>query len=183
MNIDISLVKGVGKQTKQKLNMLNIYNTQDLINTCPKRYLNYEVLDRLDLTNHNTNVTIQGVIASSVNVSRYTKTKVVRFNLLFNNKLIGIIAFNQPYLARSLKENETVFVSGKYDYYKNEIVLSKLSTKKSIDEIKPVYNLLDIYDSNITKIMKNLFVNKQYNIKETLDKTLIDKYNYTFFER
>lgn len=177
MEQEIQFIKGVGSKTKSILNENKIFTTNDLLLNYPSKYLFFTEYQTLSLINHNEIVSVFIKVNSPLEINEFSKTKVIKFNALFNDKEIKITAFNQLYLSNIIKENETIFITGKYNYYKNEIILNKVLNYDNFSEIKAVYNIDGISDYNISKIVENIFETKAYKINEKLPEKIIYKYS------
>lgn len=177
MALKIEKIKGVGPKTKIVLNELNIFTTNDLLLNLPKRYEYFTFYENLDFRNHNEVVAINVEVNSNLVINNYTNTKVIKFEVIFNNKTLEVVTFNQPYLINVIKPNDLLYIVGKYDYNKNQIALNKFSKNNSFSEIKPIYNIESINDVNLTKIIKNIINNKKFELKENLPQKIIEKYN------
>ena len=74
---ELSNVKGIGKITEQKLNKLNIFSIEDLINYYPFRY---DVLKKTSLNNEK--VVVVGSIESNITVNYFKNINRLKFKLL-----------------------------------------------------------------------------------------------------
>lgn len=170
-------IKGVGKKTLKIFNTYNIFKTNDLLNYYPIKYDIFNKTKELNKLDHNQEITIYTQIVSNIEVLKYSKVKLSKFKVLHNKSLINVVAFNQIYLNNIYKENDFIYLNGTYNYYKNEIIVKKIFSTKSYNEIKPIYNFKDLHDTNISKIIKEIIKDNNYDNKETLPKYIIDKYN------
>lgn len=170
-------VKGVTKLVNQKLTEHNIITTYDLVMFLPRKIESFD-LEILDYSLHDQVVTVKGTINSIVKLNFFTKVTAVTFSIITNDfKEVKVIAFNQNFLARNLKENMEVYVKGKFNFNKNQIVANKVLTERSYTNLKQVYNLKGINDSTITKIITNIFNDNQIVIYDLLPNKLLYKYN------
>lgn len=170
-------VKGIGPKTKIKLNKNKIFSTYDLINTFPKNYHVFKLsLPSKDL--HKKEITIKGEVTSNIEINKYSKVPIASFTLL-NDELntFKIIAFNQMYLNTSIKQGETIYVKGIFDYYKKQVVLNKFTKLDNYKELEPIYKVDDVSDRTLTKIVNEIFNNNQVSIFETLPNKIINNYN------
>src|SRR5690625_2733285 len=147
-------IKGVGKKTLKIFNTYNIFKTNDLLNYYPIKYDIFNKTKELNKLDHNQEITIYTQIVSNIEVLKYSKVKLSKFKVLHNKSLINVVAFNQIYLNNIYKENDFIYLNGTYNYYKNEIIVKKIFSTKSYNEIKPIYNFKDLHDTNISKIIK-----------------------------
>ena len=177
MSFKIEEIKGVGEKTKNILNEIGVFTTDDLLLNFPKNYLHFTNHNNLTFKNHNEVVSIFVKVSSDLSINHYTNSKIIKFEVVLNEKAINIVAFNQLYLMKTIKKDSEIYITGKYNYYKNEIVLSKVSTHNKFKNIEPKYNFDNLLDSNISKIVKNILTENKFNIKENLPQYVINKYN------
>ncbi|MGA0448012.1 MAG: DEAD/DEAH box helicase [Candidatus Phytoplasma pyri] len=160
-----------------KLKQNNIKKFIDLIKQKPKKYENY-LLTEIKNLEQQKDVMITGKIAS---IPKLFKKKVFRIHFkifLDNNILIEVVAFKYLYLLNVLKLNQIIIVKGNYYKDKKIIVASLISTNLKMDfNIQPIYNLKDISDKNVTKIIKYILNKYPQLIKENLPLKIIKKYN------
>ncbi len=160
-----------------KLKQNNIKKFIDLIKQKPKKYENY-ILTEIKNLEQQKDVMLSGKI---VTLPKLLKKKVFRIHFkifLENNILIEVVVFNHLYLLDILKINQIIIVKGKYYNDKKTIIASLISTNLKIDfNIQPIYNLKDISDKNVTKIIKYILNKYPKLIKENLPLKIIKKYN------
>ena len=174
--VSISEIKGVGKKTEEILNNNGIFTANDLVFKFPKKYESFKE-DHLLFAVDNTNVTTTGTVVSlPVVVNHRGSLKSLRFDLLVENEIYKIIAYRREFLKDQLKENMTIQIKGKFDKKRKTINASAVILKPIKSELKPLYGIEGIYDSNITKIIRNIFAGKHIVIKETLPKTLMNRH-------
>lgn len=174
--ISLDTVKGIGPKTVSKFKSYNIKTTYDLVMFLPRKYELFEPVE-LNFNNHNEIITVFAQVVSLVTLNRFGKVPSVSFNILTNNKVIKAIAFNQVFLEKSLRENEEVYIKGKYDYSRNQIVVSKVIKEGNFTNFKPKYNLNDISDSLVTKSISYIFSNNLVTIYNLLPFYIINKYH------
>jgi ATP-dependent DNA helicase RecG len=141
-NIPITEIKGVGEETAQLLNDMNIFTVQHLFDHFPYRYEDYRLKDLAEVK-HDEKVTIEGKVHSEPSLTYYgRKRSRLTFRLLVNRYLITIVCFNRPYLKNKLAINQIVTVSGKWDKHRQTITAQELTLgpHKKNHEIEPVYS-------------------------------------------
>jgi ATP-dependent DNA helicase RecG len=141
-NIPITEIKGVGEETAQLLNDMNIFTVQHLFDHFPYRYEDYRLKDLAEVK-HDEKVTIEGKVHSEPSLTYYgRKRSRLTFRLLVNRYLITIVCFNRPYLKNKLATNQIVTVSGKWDKHRQTITAQELTLgpHKKNHEIEPVYS-------------------------------------------
>lgn len=170
-------IKGVGPKVLKSLYKNNIFTPYQLLLNVPKKYDTYKVNDDISYIEHNKNVTLVIKIANNAILNRFTKTPLVTFDFLFNETLMKAVAFNQPYLVNSIKVDDEYLLSGKFDFYKNQVVVSKIVKENNFKEIIPVYNLTDITDHTYNNLVMDVFNSSKVNIYENIPNNILLKYN------
>ena len=104
------------------LSQMGIFSYYDVVNHLPRRYDDYSLTRERDLLDKER-VTVYAKIVSNVLLSKsFRRTSVVSFDVLtLNNTYFKVVAFNRPYLAKSLKINEFYTIIGVYDKKKNTL--------------------------------------------------------------
>lgn len=177
MLIKIESIKGVGKKTQEAFNHANIETTSDLLLTYPIKYDHFEI-SKSDFNNHNQVITIKGVIYSEPIVKQFTNIKAIIFELLVGKAIIKVIGFRQEFLMHTLKLDDLIIVKGKYNHNSSEIVSSVIQAASRHLTIKPIYNIDNILDLNIRKIIKRIITEDKTIINENLPSKIIQKYNF-----
>ncbi|MCA9342548.1 ATP-dependent DNA helicase RecG [Candidatus Saccharibacteria bacterium] len=173
LSTNIESIKGVGEKTSKLYNKLGIYDVSGLLKHIPRKYEDYSHVQKV-ATLTPGNVTIKAKI-SSVH-SRYSRggihiTEAIASD---NTASVGVIWFNQPYRAKSLRHNVEYFISGKFDFGGNRLSLRNPSAELVSDlsvnsgRILPVYpETKGLSSKQIRKHLANIFALKP-KIKETL---------------
>ena len=146
---DLSLIKGIGKVTIDKLNKLNIYDSNDLITYYPYRY---DILKKTTLDNDPSIVV--GIINSAVTINYFNRKNRLNFKVLVDNKLINVTIFNRAFLKQHLVMGKAITLIGKYSEEKNIFVASDIKLEDIGDSTKiiPVYHLVKgLTNKNINK--------------------------------
>ncbi len=165
-------IKGIGPSTIDKLNKLNIYSTDDLINYYPYRY---HVLKKTPL--EEGNVTVSGKIISTPTLSFFKKINKLSFRMEIDNRELSISIFNRNFLKDKLTVGKIITVVGKYD--KSSIVASDIYLYDigSSITIIPVYHLV----KGLTSKNINKYINESLNVSYIYDyipDIFKDKYNF-----
>ena len=114
----------VSDRRRNFLSQLEINDVYDVVSYLPKRYVDLKD-ERIDITKHNTKITLLCKISSEVIFKRIkTKLSKMEFEGLIDGEYYTIIIFNRDYLKNLLVENRTIKIIGKVDYYKKNIVVS-----------------------------------------------------------
>ncbi|NLK12318.1 MAG: hypothetical protein GX312_01830, partial [Candidatus Phytoplasma sp.] len=175
MIISLKQVKYVGEKTYHSFVKNSIWSTYDLVLRRPKNYENY-VLTSINEATNDSVITIIGTVASSVS-SYKKKVSISKFFIHIDNKKIEVTAFNQPYLEKALTIGQKILIKGKYNIYTKKIIANKISLNPLIPNLKPIYNYEGIHDTQVYKIMKEIFLKEQVTIYENLPKPLLKKHH------
>ncbi len=177
MNITLKEIHGVGNKTLEILNSYNIFSTQDLIEYFPKKYLSFEESSLL-LAVDNTEVTVIGeVVNLPIIILHRNNLDSLRFKLLVDGEIYNIIAYRRGYLKESLIEGMTIQVKGRFKKKQKQITASSIFLKPIEKDLKPSYNIEGIYDTNISKLIVEIYKNKLYKFEENIPEKIIAKRN------
>lgn len=141
--IPVTAVRGVGPETAEALNELNIRTVGELLEHFPHRYENYQIKD-LAHAQHEEKITIVGKVQSEPSLRFFSKKKSrLTFRLLSGRYLVKAVVFNRPYLKRRLAVGDTVTVTGKWDAYALSITVNdlKFGPLERTDAYEPVYSV------------------------------------------
>ena len=128
---------------KKALSTLGLKTLKDLLYHFPSRYSDISEVRNINTLTGGENVTILGKI-SGLKTKKGFKSKIPMGNAVLSDLTgsINIVWFNQPYLAKMLKEGSTVRVTGKVIENKTYgLTLTNPEIKK--EDILPI----DIHDS------------------------------------
>ena len=162
------------------LNSLGHTSLFDVIEYFPYKYDDYVVDMYLDGYHHNNEVTIKGmVLVEPVSKSIRANLNKIDFSILFNNEEYKVVCFNRNYLMDALKMGKEVIVQGKYNHYRKEITLSKITLDlKKEDRLTPVYRLKEGMSHEYSTIVKRAFeiIESKGVLKDNLPKLFKEKY-------
>lgn len=176
---DVGVLKGIGKETANSLAEMNIYSIKDLLEYFPYRYEDYRLRDLADVP-HEERVTVEGKVHSDPSVMYYGRKKSrLTFKLLVDRYLVTAVFFNQPFLKKKIKLNDTITVTGKWDRHRQTITVQHyhLGPYSYRSEFEPVYSL----KGNITSNMLKKFIATALNeygdyIRENLPTAFLENY-------
>lgn len=167
--------RGVGKQLEIQFNYNGINTLEDLVLRFPKKYESFKE-DSLLFAIDKADVTVRGVVVDIPKVIQHRGTlKSIQFQILVENEKIKVVAFRRDYLKDVLKENLEITVKGKFEKKKKLITASTILTKELEHSLKPIYQFENIYDSVVTKIVKNIMDDNMVTLHENLPQYLITK--------
>jgi ATP-dependent DNA helicase RecG len=167
-------ISKIGPKTKERLNNLNIYNNDDLINHYPYRY---NILEPTTLK-ENIEILINITITSVPIINYFGKKNVLRFQGMTEDNLIKFVIYNRGFIKSSLTIGKEVSVIGKYTKSNNTFVISdiRLEPIKSL-QIEPIYRLT----SGLTQNKIRGFINEALlntNVIDYIPDYLVTKYKF-----
>lgn len=180
MNIDtLSLTK----RRKQYLETMNLHTFEDIVLYLPSKYENLKVTD-INRSYDNKKVVIIGKVIGEPKVSLLRKNfSKLEFYIESNNDLYKIIIFNREYLKNTLLIDKIIKISGKFNYYKKEIVASniyfdinedvlvtyKLNEGMKSKEFNKIVNMaLTKLENENLNVVPKFYINK-YKLKDKLE--------------
>lgn len=179
--INITELKGVGENIKNRLYNNDIFNLYDLLTKYPTRYENYEITDIANAY-HGEKITFEGTIVTQPTMA-YIRSNLnkMSFSVSSNDEIIKVTVFNRQFLFKHLEVGSVVIISGKIDKWKYSISASNLFLKKNMKkDIIPKYNLKDVNDGTYSNLVKYTLENYYNLINEILPFTLIEKYKLDY---
>lgn len=163
------------KQIKS-LHTLGIDHLQELLEYYPYRY---DIMKKTPLI-HDEKVIVDGIISSSLNVSYLNRKRRIQFTIHTGSQLVNVWVYNRIFLLKILKIGADVIIIGKYNKWKNVIVASEVKKGKLLkEEIISVYHGKGSLKSNeISNIIKEGFLIKEWDIIDYIPKDLVEKYHF-----
>lgn len=141
----LQYITGVGPQFAKRLEKLELFTVENLINHYPFRYEDYSKIGKIAEAKEGETVTFQGELGSIKDT--YTKSGKVMTTALLNDVTgsIGIIWFNQRWLSKVLITGDKLQVSGKVDRFKGKICLMSPAWEKVETETIHTGRLVPVY--------------------------------------
>ena len=185
---DISVLKRVGKKTKDLLKKKKIKNLFDVLWNLPHSYTDRTLEKKVN------ELEIGKICTVNLRVIKYNFPRIRNLP----NKVVceddtgklDIIFFNsrEGYIRKILPLNQNVLISGKINYFKNRYqitnptYLSLESQENNIKKILPNYSLTEglsekVYRNIIDQILQNLPKIDEWHLEETIKKNKFDKWN------
>lgn len=177
LNEQVGVIKGIGKKTIEHLNENNIITIKDLVNTFPKTYKVYDVVE-LDDFLEDTKLSAMGLVTSVVIPKRIKQSlNVLIFSMLISGKNIKVIIFGQEFLRFKIQKGMNIVVSGTYKPKQNELVVTDVFFEHFSCRIENNYGLKNISTSQmqrfVDKALRLIGINE---IIEEIPNTLREKY-------
>ncbi len=168
------------KRINALLYNMGIYNEYDVVNYLPYRYEDLSLtLDLSDLKDKQR-VVLYGIIASSIETVNVKRLGITKFDLLCNNKVFHIAAFNRSYLGKSFSMGDDITVVTTYNKEKNYFNLINLK-KGSIQDKSPyvaLYRLPKDYQSHLfSNLIKKSLDNLEGKLYDDIPYYLLNKHH------
>lgn len=172
-------LKGVGPAAVRTLNELGIRTIADLFGYYPYRYDNYEIKDP-QFAEDGTSLTVSGKIQSEPVLTFYAKRRSrIMVRMMAGTSLITVVAFNRPYLKKSLSPGRDVTATGKWDRNRAELTATEfhVGPQNFSEAIAPVYPVKDgMTVRRLRAMVRQAFEQFPDLITETLPRSFIEKY-------
>lgn len=164
---------GIGPKTFQILKDNNINTIYDLINIFPTRYLNF-----METGLEQDNVFIKCTVFTLPKMTFVKKNlSYMTFDVTYKDKIVRVTIFNRNYLEYKIKENQVIYVTGKYEANRNNIIASNIYFSLKEDSFEPVYDFNQIPSKTLKKIINNILDKYSIYIHEELPEYLLKRYN------
>lgn len=176
-NCPINVIKGVGPKYVNILNKQGINTIKDLFLMYPYRYESFVPTDIYSVNNMEKTCFV-GRVISPVKYQYYKQSlSSLTFSMNVNGEIIKVIIFNRKYLKQQLTINTLVKVSGKWNYFKRELVCSNIFINTSDKHFESFYHIKDVTSNFIKTTIKKAY-DEGYRIEEYLPNYIMQKHNF-----
>lgn len=180
LNIQVSNLKGVGPKTSEALNKCGIYTLLDLLLYIPRDYefINQE-LDFSNLTMEEKYVVHCTVIGLDKELRVKSGKLLTSVAFQYKNYKIYGKWFNQPYIKKTFKKGEEVYLLGKFKKVGNSLEIMNPIVSRNILQDKGIIAKYSLHDAINNKIISKLMhqVLDSIIINENLPHRVMEKYN------
>lgn len=166
LDINIQYLKGVGPSRAAKLNKLNIFTVEDLLNYFPVKYEDRRTVKKIYELSDNLKCLLMVKIFEKPKKARLRKNmSIVKATGKDDTGFITLTFFNQDFLMDKLVEGEMYYVYGvaKSNYGKLEMTNPEIELCKNdwkANKITPIYGLTyGLSNNELTKLMKSALEN------------------------
>lgn len=174
--MELSQLKGIGKNRLSQLNDAGIFCTQDLLNYFPKKY--YDFTDLSPFSEDNLNKILLATVIADPKVVHfkglsYTSCKMTDS---FGNTFTAIW-YNQTFISGMLKNGLLYYLYGKNSPKKKNTFVVQLTKEqqKLSTNVLPVYKKIGTFGTNSIQNLVEQVLNSE-DIKSILSKQLQNKY-------
>lgn len=186
----ISALSRVGKTTASRLKRLEIETARDLIFYYPFRYDDFSQILSIDQLKAGLTATVCGQVQMIQNRRSPRKRKLLTEAIVSDQSgSVKVIWFNQPWIGKSLKVGETIFLSGKtagdlFNVYFNSPNWEKaggsiLNTARLV----PVYSLTEGLSQKQLRYLVKLALPLTEKVTDYLPAPIIEENNLWPLER
>jgi len=179
IDMDISLIKGVGDKAIEYLGKMNLYTINDLIEYYPYRYNFIKVISLIEARDGEV-VTIKGIVDSESRVSYINKNfNRMVFKLRTDNFIINVTIFNRAFYKNSLKIGRLINLIGKYERKNNTFTASDIKFEViNGGKIEPVYHLVNgVKNKGLSKLIYECF-SMRVDLDDYIPEYLSIKYKF-----
>ena len=193
LSTKVEEIPRIGTAYQKRLKKFGIKTVQDLLFHFPARYDDFSDIIKISDARQKLGevICIQGKITEIENAHTWKKwMNLTEAVVQDDTSSIKVIWFNQPYLAKTLKEDDFVCLAGKMGFYKKGLYLNNPSYERINDfgknedlthtgRIVPVYpETRGITSRWLRYIIKPLLYRFAEQMPETLPKEIIKKYKF-----
>ncbi len=176
----IESIPRIQKPQVAALKKLGVFTVRDLLFFFPYRYLDFSKVSEVKYLKADQGVSIKAQIKSiGSRVSFRGGISLAEAIVSDSSGSIKVVWFNQPYLAKSLKSGEEIFLSGIPEYYNGKLQFTNPIYEKVSDfpihtsRLVPVYHLTSaLYPKALRNIIASV-LSLADNLSEELPKEII----------
>ncbi len=189
--LPINRVSKIGPVFESKLKKLGIETIYDLIYHFPHRYDDFSDLIPISKIQLNKLCTVKGTILAIENTKTFKKNITITEAIIQDKSgAIKVVWFNQPYLTKSLKPKEEIFLSGKAILRKNNIYLSSPVYEKISRGSIHTGRLIAVYPETeglsskwLRMIIYSVLLKLKNNIPEIIPTDILKENNFFEIEK
>lgn len=183
LDIDIRFLKGVGPGRAARLNKLNIFTVEDLLNHFPVRYEDRRTVKKINQLSDGEKCLLMIKIYGKGEKARIRKNMLVLKTAgMDDTGFITLTFFNQSFLADKLTEGEMYYVFGevKAAYGKLEMVNPEIELCErdwKTGKILPIYSLTaGLSNNELTKLIKTALEAYYEKIQDVIPADIREEY-------
>ena len=122
INAPIDRLKGVDIKLSARLKRLDVSSIKDLLYLFPRRHIDYSNVVKIADLDLEKECTVIGIIWEARQISLGPKGRLKATEVIIGDETgnIKVVWFGQGYLARSLKANASIAISGKPEIYRGQ---------------------------------------------------------------
>jgi len=193
LSTKVEEIPKIGTAYAKRLKKFGIKTVQDLLFYFPARYDDFSEIISIRQARQRLGevVCVQGQITEIENTNTFKKfMSLTETTIQDNSGEIKVIWFNQPYLAKSLKEDDFVCLAGKVSLYKEGVYLNNPSYERineigENEELTHTGRIVPVYSETrgitsrwLRYVIKPLLYRFCEQIPESLPQEIIKKYKF-----
>jgi len=166
MSKSIDLLPRTSSVTKKRFKSLDINTYWDLINYFPYRYEDYSIISTINRLQPGETVTVKGNILKTNNIYTRSGLKIQKVAVHDQTGALELIWYNQPYLIRLFKKDQTLSVAGVVEKDYGRLVMKPTSYELLKSPDQPTIHtgrIIPIY-SEKKSLSSKIIREKIYNI-------------------
>ncbi len=182
----VNMLQGVDTKLSQKLQRLDVSTVRDLLYLFPRRHLDYSRLVKVSGIVPNEECTLIGRVWEARTIAQGPKGRRMDTEAVLSDETgnVRVIWFGQRYMARTLKPNSLVAISGKADVFRGQIVfespeydlMESAQAPVHTGRLVPVYPLTEgLTGRNLRRLTWQALNNWLGGIEETLAPDVMDR--------
>lgn len=171
LETSITQIAGVGEVLASKLKHLGIYTVRELLYYFPFRYEDFSQVSKIDDLQPGQLVTI-AVQIEMIGAKRSPRRRLVLTEAVVTDESdrLKVIWFNQPFIAKTLKVGDKIFLSGKVVVDRFGLSMQNPSYERMKVETVHTARLVPLYPltEGITQKQIRFFINEVIGLSETV---------------
>ncbi|MES0359879.1 MAG: ATP-dependent DNA helicase RecG [Anaerolineales bacterium] len=185
LNAPVTVLPGVGPRHGQTLNRLGLETLEDMLYYFPRRYDDYSQLITINHLQYGEQVTVIGTVQSVTNRKiRNGRVSLTEGVISDGTGNLQVTWFNQPWIAKKLRNGVQVVLSGKIDQYLGRLTMNSPELEQidqqnlNTNRIVPVYPLTaNITQRWLRRLMHRVITYWAPKLADPLPKSLRGKDN------
>jgi len=183
LDTPVKSIYRVGLATANQLATLGVKTIEDLLYFFPFRYEDYSKITPIAELKADQQATVIGRIIS-VEAKRSPRKFMKMTEALITDEYseMRVVWFNQPYLAKTLKVGQRLFLAGKVAGYKGEMQFSNphyeviVGEEVKLGKIEPVYHATARLTQKQLRFLTNVAIEQLPLVTDWLPEEVISKY-------
>lgn len=184
LNIPLIKVRKIDLKRQKALKKMGIFTILDLLYYFPLRHNDFSVITPIKNLRPNTKATIKGKIQIIGNTkTTYKKINLTESLISDSTGTVKAVWFNQPYLVRSFKKGDKVFLNGKIIYsfsglqMQNPVYEKAKSSQIHTGRLVPVYSVTGKLTSRWFRFIIKSYLKWADQIKDELPEQIKKRQN------
>jgi len=182
----------IGQVTASRLKRLGIEKVRDLLFYFPFRYDDFSAVYKIEELKPGVVASVSGRIDLIHNKRSPVKRKIITEAMFSDDTgTIKVIWFNQPFLIKTLRIGDNVFLSGKVDYDLYGIQMTSPSYEKMsflketihTGRVVPVYSITENLTQKQIRALIKIIISLADKIDDWMPPHIINKYNFISISR